>query len=182
MRGLHAKIVLSSTTHTHRELTSSTLLQKHARLNLALRRSLVLDHRKLVHLATSSLQGKVGRFSILFPFYFIFGCASTPLRFCGPVHCKLRQREESVLKTFLFAVNLMTTGRSYFWRPSWVLRHRWWEQLQRIRSKATWRCEISQASSLSKMANLLRLINSSRNTRLGNMSFGRTTLITSATM
>jgi hypothetical protein len=48
MRGLHAKIVQLSTTHTHHELTSSTLLQKHARLDLALRRSLVLDHRKLV--------------------------------------------------------------------------------------------------------------------------------------
>jgi hypothetical protein len=80
MRGLHAKIVLSSTTHTHRELTSSTLLQKHARLNLALRRSLVLDHRKLVHLAILS-HCKDGRFSILFLSYIFFGCASTPLRF-----------------------------------------------------------------------------------------------------
>jgi hypothetical protein len=75
MRGLHAKIVLSSTTHTHRELTSSTLLQKHARLNLALRRSLALDHRKLVHFSHPTTVRMIchASFSFLVSFLHFFG-------------------------------------------------------------------------------------------------------------
>lgn len=99
---------LTITMNSHHPL----FCQKHARLNLARRRSLVLDHRKLVHLATFvTAHVKIAAFpSCFFPTFSLAVCSRPDSS----------QRSKATVPTTQdeFSVNLMTTGRSYFWRPS----------------------------------------------------------------
>ena len=99
---------LTITMNSHHPL----FCQKHARLNLARRRSLALDHRKLVHLATFvTVHVRMAAFpSCFFP--------TSSLAVCSRPDSSQSSKAAVPTTRDEFFVNLMTTGRSYFWRPS----------------------------------------------------------------
>ena len=150
MRGLHAEISQLSTTHNHHELTSSTLLSKAREAESSppsLARSRPPEASAFSHFCHCTC--KDGRFSILFLSYIFFGCVfkagfftefeGSSFNYSRRIFCQSNDNWAILLLETFFLV-------TQWLRMIWALRRRWWEPLQRIRLRATWRCEITRAS------------------------------------